>query len=372
MAQQQASEVAQRAAAVAQSTSTIDQRDSDILQSQSALVKAEAALQIERGQQSIARREYELLGKAVAPEDRALVLREPQLRTAEAARDSAKAATQAAVAAKAAAEASLRSAVALKESAEAAAKAAKASEAAANVALRKAKLDLSRATIRASFNAVVNAKAVDLGSQVSPGTRLGSLVGTDEYWVEVSVPVDQLKWIHIPRTNGGKGSTARICNEAAWGKGAFRTGKVFRLTSALETEGRMARLLVVVADPLALKPGNAGKPVMLIGSYVRVVIEGSELAGVIALERDLVHDGDQVWVMAGDGTLDVRKVQIAYRGRERVLVAGGIKAGERLVTSDLPAPVQGMPLRTRDAKPSEAAAAGAAPQGGRGAEGTAQ
>ena len=349
-AEQRRSEVLQRESDVALSQCTIEQRQSAIEQADSDLVRAEAALEIELGQQSVAKREFELLGQAVREEDRNLVLRQPHLKTAQATLDAAKSAKRSALAAKRAAEASKKAAEALKQSAEAASRAAEASKEAAEVALKKAELDSSRTIIKAPFNAAVESESVDRGSQVSPTTKLARLVGTDEYWVEVSVPVDQLKWLRIPRSENEKGSKVWVYNEAAWGTDVSREGDVVRLASSLETEGRMARLLVLVKDPLGLEDESGKTPALLIGSYVRVEIEGKELGAVVAVGRERVHDGDRVWVMAPDGKLDIRKVGIVFRGRDRVLVSRGLVAGERLVTTDLAAPVHGMPLRTRDEK----------------------
>ncbi|HPD17231.1 MAG TPA: HlyD family efflux transporter periplasmic adaptor subunit [Planctomycetota bacterium] len=359
---QRRAELAQRESDVATAASAIQQRASEVLKAQNELVKAEAALRIEQGQQAVARREYELLGKKLSEADLDLVLRKPQLLTAEANCDAARAAKAAAEAARDSAVAAKAAAEAMKQSAAAAVEAAEASKKAAEVALKQAQLDLARTAIRAPFNAIVEAESVDLGSQVSSQTPLASLVGTDEYWVEVSVPVDQLQWLRVPRSRGEEGSTARIYDEAAWGPDTFRVGTVIRLASGLETEGRMARLLVSVPDPLGLKGASARPPALLIGSYVRVEIEGTELDGVVPLDRDLVHEGDQVWVMGADGTLEIRKPVIVFRGRDRLLISGGLDTGDKVVTTNIAAPVPGTPLRTRAA----AGAAGPAAKGGEG------
>ncbi len=345
---QQRSLVAQRESDIASAASAIEQSASTILQRESDVIQAAAALRIERGQQQVARREYELLGKEISEADRDLVLRVPQLQQAEAIHEATKAAKSAAVAARQGAIAAKASAEAMKRSAEAGVQAAAAAKAAAEVALRKARLDLERATIRAPFNAVVATESVDIGSQVSATTRLASLIGADEYWVEVSVPVDRLKWLRIPRARAEQGSAVRVFNEAAWGPGVSREGTVVRMASALESEGRMARLLVSVPDPLGLADPAGRTPSLLIDSYVRVEIDGSELQDAVALERDLVHDGNRVWVMNEANELEIREIETAYRGRDRVVVSSGLKAGERIVTSGLPAPVPGLPLRTGD------------------------
>ena len=46
--------------------------------------------------------------------------------------------------------------------------------------------------------------------------------------------------------------------------------------------------------------------------------------------------------------LNIRTVSILFRGKSNVLVSSGVKAGERLVTTDLSAPVNNMPLRLED------------------------
>jgi RND family efflux transporter MFP subunit len=296
----------------------IDPTDYELIVRQRAgeLANAESTYQLELGNQSIAQREYELLGESILEEDRDLVLRQPQLRTVEAAIDIAKA------------------------------------------VLEKAKIDLERTTIRAPFNAMVESYDIDLGAQVATSTSLATLVGTDEYWIELSVPVDDLKWIRIPRAaNDGLGSLVRLYNEAAWGPGVYRTGRVTRLAGSLEVEARMARLIVSVPDPLGLEMEHAGAPRLLINAYVNVEIEGRVLENVISVPRRLLRDGDTVWILNDENRLDIRPVTVVFRGRNGILLSGGIAKGERIVITDLAAPVAGMPLRTEndaEAPPTEA------------------
>lgn len=286
----------------------IDPRDFELVVRQRAadLATAESDLKIEEGQQSVAKREYELLGQTVRPKDRDLVLRQPQLASAQAAVETARS------------------------------------------KLEQAKLDLARTNIAAPFNAVIKSRDVNLGTQVSTSITVVTLTGTDSFLITTAVPVDQLKWLRIPQKTGESGSRVRIYNEAAWGADVYRQGRVVRLASQIESEGRMAQLLVAVDDPLALRDENAGKPVLLIGSYVRAVFEGQEVGPVAAVARERVHDGNQVWIMRPDNTLEIRAVDVLFRGRDTVLVERGLEAGERLVTTALTAPVAGMALRTNE------------------------
>jgi len=287
----------------------IDPKDYELAVRQKAgdVAKAQCDLKLETGRQFVAKREYELLGRTVRQQDQELVLRKPQLAMAQAA------------------------------------------VAAAEAGLEKAKLDLARTDVPAPFNAMVQSKQVDPGSEVSPTTQLATLVGTDEYWVQASIPVDQLKWITIPQSNGQAGSPVRIFNEYGWGPGVARAGHVARLAADLEPEGRMAKLLITVKDPLGLESPGVNPPVMLIGMYVRVEIQGNELEGIFSVPRTALRDGRKVWIMGPKDTLEIRKVEIVWRGRDRVLIGNGLRAGDRMITSDLATPVEGTPLRTEAA-----------------------
>ncbi len=102
-----------------------------------------------------------------------------------------------------------------------------------------------------------------------------------------------------------------------------------------------------------MREENTGKPVLLIGAYVRVEIEGREVGPVAVIERKLLHDGDNVWIMTPEEMLEIRPVEILYRGTDTVLVDAGLQPGERIVTSALSAAVEGMALRTRDVAVSD-------------------
>jgi RND family efflux transporter MFP subunit len=286
----------------------------------SAVAQARADLQQEQGRQLVARREFELLGHPVSDTEQALMLRRPQLAALQAELEKAQA------------------------------------------QLAQGELDLRRTVVRAPFNAMVRERQIDIGSQVTQTTVLAGLVGTDRYWVRVAVPVDQLPWIRIPGRDGEQGSPVRVYDRAAWGEGVFRTGHVLRLEAGLEEQGRMARLLVGVDDPLGLRPGAPAQPRMLLDSYVRVTMEGKPLDRVAVLDRRHLHDGDRVWVMDKQDRLAIRPVVIAFRNRDHVLVRSGLEPGARLVVSDLAAPVQGMLLRlaSADAAPAHAETKGTA------------
>ena len=271
----------------------------------SEVARVEADRKIELGRQRVARKEYELLGETVSAEEKALMLREPQLENIQAILGGTSA------------------------------------------RLEQAQLDLERTVIKAPFNAVVMSREINLGASVSPSTPLVTLIDSDTYWIEASIPASQLKWISTGQQAKTAGSPVRIYDTTAWGSSSYRAGQVIGLAAMVEENGRMARLLIEVPDPLALQSASGERSQLLLGSYVRVEIQGKAMPHAAAVERDLVRDGNRLWIMDAQGKLDIRPVEIAFRGQDHVLVTGGVSDGERLITTNLPSPVQGMTLQLK-------------------------
>jgi RND family efflux transporter MFP subunit len=262
------------------------------------LDKAQADLKLERGNQKVAEAEAELLNEELSAQERELVLRRPQL-------DSARA-----------------------------------DVAAAKAEVAEARLELERTIVRAPFDAVVRETMVEVGSQVAAGQAVAELIGTDQYHVELALPASKLAYVTAAENVPGAGSRVRFDNPSVWGD-QTRTGEVVRVRPTLSEQGRMARLLVAVPAPLDRTPR------LMVGAYLRGRIQGRRLGEVVALDRAYLRPDDSVWVMSAQDRLEIRAVDVTYRGPERVYVSVGLSDGDRVVTSDISTPTNGMKLRTR-------------------------
>ncbi|MBI2896145.1 MAG: efflux RND transporter periplasmic adaptor subunit [Deltaproteobacteria bacterium] len=258
-------------------------------------------VQTEERRRAVAEREWQLMereGVSASAEGRSLSLREPQLRSAQA------------------------------------------TVAASQAQLSQARLTLSRTTLRAPFNATVLDRSVELGQLVGPSVRLATLVGTDDFWVQVALPLEALSSIRV----GEDGSTARVV-QVVGERTIERTGHVVRLLKDLDPAGRMARVLVEIDDPLGLEldPEARGLP-LLLGASVRVGIDAGVARSVFEIPRAALRDGDVAWIVH-DGRLAVRPVRIAWRREDTVLVASGLADGDLVIVSPFAGAVQGMAVR---------------------------
>jgi RND family efflux transporter MFP subunit len=295
----------------------IDPRDYQLAVDQELgrVTNAELELEQELGRQQIAEREWDYLKSDETGARKSLVLRQPHLA------------------------------------------AAKQNLSAAKSAVARARLELSRTTLTVPFNATVVSEQVDVGQVIAPGTRIASLVGTDQFWVRVSVPVERLDSLALPRAaSKGKpeqgGSPARVRHALPDGRAIEREGSVLRVESQHDAATRTAQVLIGIDDPLDTPDG--GVP-LLPGAFVEVEISGTNQEHVFVLPRAAVHQGDTVWVVESDSTLGVRKVRITWTGADEVYAKGGLSDGERVIVTPLPTAILGMPVEVIAAPGAEPA-----------------
>lgn len=274
------------------------------------VARAEFELRLEEGSQVVAEREWALLEPSIETSDmgRRLALREPHLTEKRAA------------------------------------------VAAARSRLAQAELNLQRTRVRAPCNALVLDENVEPGQLVNARSPVATLVCTDVFRVEVSLALDRLHWVTFPNTaesageegSAEQGSVVRIRRDLGAAQAAQWTGRVDRLLGDVTENGRMARLLVLVPNPLGHAPGDAQ---LLLGEYVRVEIMGPRLNDALSLPRRALREGDRVWVHNAENRLEVRHVDVTLGRDDTVIVRRGVAAGERVIVSPLPAALPGMVLQ---------------------------
>nr|MCH9683087.1 efflux RND transporter periplasmic adaptor subunit [Deltaproteobacteria bacterium] len=215
-------------------------------------------------------------------------------------------------------------------------------------AVSQAKLDLERTVIRAPFNATVASESVEVGEVVAPGSVVATLVGTDAFWVRVSVPVEDLALLDIPGYGAEQGSPARVIQRLGPQRTVERTGAVVRLVNELDAESRTAQVLVEIANPLDPPPGALP---LLPGAFVDVQLTGSAPSDVVAVPRVTVFEGRHVWVVDDEQRMHRRTLQIAWGDDEQVYASGGLRDGDRVVVTPPTPAIDGMEVRTEAKTP---------------------
>jgi RND family efflux transporter MFP subunit len=202
---------------------------------------------------------------------------------------------------------------------------------------------LVRHIVRTPFNAIVLDEAIEIGQRVQPGDTTVTLVGTDEFWVQASLPTDQLRWVQLPSADRA-GAGAVVLLDPGNGQSTRFEGEVLQRLGDLTEVGRMARILIRIQDPLRLGATGHNAP-LLLGSYVRVEIDAGELKNVLALDRAALREGDRIWVADPEGRLQIRPVVVRWRKDETVYIDDAMQPGEVLIVSNLRVALPGMAVQ---------------------------
>ncbi len=260
----------------------------------------------------------------------------------------------------------------------------------ARAGLADARLLLGRTRITAPFSGVVREESAAVGTLVQVGQSLGSIVATDAYEVRIALTAEEAALIpglllpsrgRIPaRIIYNFGGTsyewdAFVDRADAILDSATRNIDVFLRVPAPLTGGRLAG--GQLADGRAQGNGRAPAPPLLLGAFVKAEITGASLESYAAVPAIAVRPGNQIWVVRA-GKLEILPVRIIQRtDKTAYITTPTLAQGGGLVVSNLTAPIPGMKVR-RDpvgqaqakspAKPtaSPSAKPQAAPRRGRG------
>ncbi len=274
------------------------------------VVRAEYELAQVQSQARVARLEWDRLDLGASGKPNPLVLYEPQLKNAQAALGAAK----------------------------------------ADLAQRR--LDIERTRVRTPFNGRVRSKNVDVGQYVTAGQIVAEIAGTDTAEIVVPVPLRDLPWLTVPKSDQITGSKARVEIDLG-GRQLTWQGRIDRSLGEVDPRSRMMRLVVSVDDPYGLSGSSVeAKPLGLAeGLFVRVILEGRPLKEIFALPPTALRNNSTVWVMNDQKKLNIRPVTVLRREKDKVLVQSGLVAGEEVVLTQLTGVAEGMQLRTAEEVP---------------------
>ena len=219
---------------------------------------------------------------------------------------------------------------------------------AAQAALSLAQTNLERTQVSLPFAGRVQRQSADLGQYVGPGKVLGTVFGTDVAEVRLALTDSQLSSLGIPIGFSGEGENALSVTLSAviGGEVHYWQGQLTRLDAAIDPGTRSVYGTVRVEDPYGSGAGE-GMP-LAVGLYVDAEIEGRPIIDAVQIMAEGPRAGDEVFVLDGEGLLDVRKVEVVHRNRSTVLLSSGVEAGDLIIVSAIRNPVRGMRLQAMD------------------------
>ena len=217
--------------------------------------------------------------------------------------------------------------------------------------LEAAQLSLSRTLISAPFGSLVQEESAAVGTLVQPGQVLGTLVATDAFEVRVALTEDEAALIPGLLRSGSGRTPASVTFD--FGGITYRWDAfVDRADPILDPQTRTIDVFLQVPSPL-----QAGRPVsgegdapagppLLLGSFVEARITGDTSVPFAQIPIEALRPGNLVWVVR-DGRLRILPVRVIQRTDEIAYVTTpSLAAGGAIVTSNVRTPTDGMRVRT--------------------------
>jgi RND family efflux transporter MFP subunit len=210
---------------------------------------------------------------------------------------------------------------------------------AAQAAVLRAERNLERTEIRAPYDAMIDSRNIGLGTFVSVGKQIGHLLATDIAEIRLPVADNELAFL----SNQGVNAQVNLKGVYA-GQTRQWQAIIKRSEGVVDSKSRMAYLVAEIIDPYQLKATSTVNTVPLrFGSYINAQIIGNQLAQATTLPRYLVID-NKVAILDKQERLQYVAIDIIRQQGSDVIVVNGLDDGDRLITSALDYPIEGMKL----------------------------
>ena len=222
----------------------------------------------------------------------------------------------------------------------------------AEAQLADAQLALSRTVVRAPFAGIVRSENAAVGTLVQPGQSLGTLVSSSTY--EVRISLTEAEAALIPELFRAAGSRVAAQVMLDYGDTTYRwSAFVDRVDPILDPETRTIDVFLRVPDPsrpgVPVESGEeasglAGPP-LLLGSFVNATITGGSEQAFARIPLGALRPDNMIWVLRS-GKLEIVPVEVLQRTDAFAYVVGAeLGEGGQVITSSLRTPVTGMELR---------------------------
>lgn len=207
---------------------------------------------------------------------------------------------------------------------------------AARAAVILAERNVTRTEIRAPFDAAVREVMVEVGAVTRPGEPVANLFTAGDLEIRLPLTLEDYGFLKF---NDDGSVDARITLTGTLGgrEVAWRANPV-RLDAEIDRR-TMSAFLIARLTPNEAPEVRAMPPV---GLFVNATVSGDTLSDVALIPRRALREGGEVIVITAENRVEFRAVDVARTTRETAVLRAGLAVGERLCLTRLNAPVTGM------------------------------
>ncbi|MGI9235176.1 MAG: efflux RND transporter periplasmic adaptor subunit [Woeseiaceae bacterium] len=217
----------------------------------------------------------------------------------------------------------------------------------AKAELVRAQRNLERTYIRLPYEGIVRSKESDLGQFVNPGTRLGITFATDSAEVRLPLTDLDLAFVDLPNAaavadSGDADGPDVVLSAVRKGEPTEWPAKIVRTEGVVDESSRVTYAVARISDPYRLHSEGSLLPM---GTFVAAAIQGTVVSGIFRVPNSAIRGSNQLLVVDDEYRVQIRGVDVV-RSDATHSYFRGVSQGERVVTSALEAPVDGMKVRT--------------------------
>jgi RND family efflux transporter MFP subunit len=211
--------------------------------------------------------------------------------------------------------------------------------------LQEAQLNVARTEINVPFLGRVREKSVGIGQYVTAGSHLGRVFSTDTVEIRLPLTDSQLAELNLPMGFMADAFNAPVVQFSAHVGNREHTwiGRIVRTHASVDQQTRLIYAIAEVEDPYGLGADN-GAPIA-VGMFVHADIAGVNSQLALVLPRLALRNANKVYVINDENRLEIRTVEVLSTSEDFVLVSNGVAVGDKVVTSTIPAAVDGMEVR---------------------------
>ncbi|GAB50546.1 MdtA/MuxA family multidrug efflux RND transporter periplasmic adaptor subunit [Atlantibacter hermannii] len=209
-------------------------------------------------------------------------------------------------------------------------------------AVASAQLQLNWSRITAPTEGRVGLKQVDIGNQISSGDTAGIVVLTQTHPIDVlfTLPESDIATI-LQAQKAGKTLTVEAWDRT--NKQKLSSGTLLSLDNQIDvTTGTIKLKARFDNQDDALFPNQFVNARMLVDTQQDAIV-------IPAAALQMGNDGHFVWVLNGDNQVSKHTVTTGIQDSEKVVIAAGLSAGDRVVTDGIDRLTEGAKVEVVDA-----------------------
>lgn len=188
---------------------------------------------------------------------------------------------------------------------------------------------LGKYVIRAPFGGVVTQTSINPGALVRSGQKLGELMNTSNYELEVTVPLSDLKYLNV-------GNAVSLSSDDIAGEWK---GNVKRVNNQLDPGTQMVKVFISISGQNLRE-----------GMYLSGNVAGGLEKDVIEVPKNLLVNQEAIYTVQ-DTLLALEPIQVVRIMKEIALIRG-VEEGTPILKSKLPNAFAGMKVKVKNSTPA--------------------